>query len=133
MEEELYLVFVRDICVNEGIYEYDFYFAKDPDNFWGVGFDSEFANQDEAIPDEKTYDKVMRLRANIPFFCSQHNRCFSMQHIVDGIVSVAFEDIIDYDEYPEPYRIVFSYGETLKSIEDKLASRHTFFTEEIPS
>ena len=50
-----------------------------------------------------------------------------MQHVVNGIVAVAFEDISDYDEYPEPFRIVFKYGEDYDSVEEKLASRHQFF------
>ena len=128
--EDLYLVFVRDVGRENDIYEYDFYFAHDPDAFWGSGFDAQFANQDEAIPDEKTYDKVLRLRTIIPFFCIQHNRCFSMQHVVNGIVAVAFEDITDYDEYPEPYRIVFDYGENINSVEEKLASRSVLFSDD---
>lgn len=127
--EGLYLVFVNELCVNDGIHEYEFYFAKDIDAFWGIGFDADFANKDEVIPDEKTYDKVLRLRTNIPFFCSQNNKCFSMQHIVDGVIAVAFEDITDYEDYPEPYRIVFQYGEEYNSVEEKLASRQQFFAE----
>jgi hypothetical protein len=127
--ENFKLVFVRDVGVNNGIYEYDFYFSKNPDEFWGLGFDCQFANQDETLPDEKTYDNVLRLKTTIPFFCMQHNRCFSMQHVVNGIVAVAFEDISDYDEYPEPFRIVFKYGEDYDSVEEKLASRHQFFDE----
>lgn len=123
----LYLVFVNEICVTGGVHEYEFYFAKKPDAFWGVGFDADFANKDEVIPDEKTYDEVIRLKSTIPFFCAQNNKCFSMQHVVDGVIAVAFEDIIDYDEYPEPYRIVFQYGESYTSVEEKLAGREQKF------
>lgn len=124
---ELYLVFVNEICVTGGVHEYEFYFAKNPDAFWGVGFDADFANKDEVIPDVKTYDEVIRLKSTIPFFCAQNNKCFSMQHVVDGVIAVAFEDIIDYDEYPEPYRIVFQYGESYTSVEGKLAGREQKF------
>lgn len=123
----LYLVFVNEICVTGGVHEYEFYFAKNPDAFWGVGFDADFANKDEVIPDKKTYDEVIRLKSTIPFFCAQNNKCFSMQHVVDGVIAVAFEDIIDYDEYPEPYRIVFQYGESYTSVEEKLAGREQKF------
>jgi hypothetical protein len=53
-----------------------------------------------------------------------------MQHVVNGIVAVAFEDITDYDEYPEPYRIVFEYGENIDSVEEKLASRSVLFSDD---
>lgn len=127
---KLRLVFVDKVGEIDGTYEYDFYFAINPDNFWGYGFDCEYANQDEAIPDVRTCDKIYRLRSTIPFFTIQENRCFSIQHAVDNIVSVAFEDISDYDEYPEPYRIVFMFGEYYDSVEGKLASRSQFFNEE---
>lgn len=125
----LYLVFVNEICVKGDIHEYEFYFAKNPDAFWGIGFDADFANKDEVIPDEKTYDIVVRLKSTIPFFCMQKNKCFSMQHVVDNVIAVAFEDITDYEEYPEPYRIVFQYGESYDSVEEKLAGREQKFEE----
>lgn len=109
---------------NSATYEYDLYFSKTPDEFWGVGFDCEFAGHEETIPDESTYDEVIRLKTVIPFYCMQKNRCFSMMHMVNGVVCVAFEDISDYDEYPEPIRLVFKYGESYDSIEDKLAQRN---------
>lgn len=126
---ELYLVFVNEICVKGDIHEYEFYFAKNPDAFCGIGFDADFANKDEVIPDEKTYDIVVRLKSTIPFFCMQKNKCFSMQHVVDNVIAVAFEDITDYEEYPEPYRIVFQYGESYDSVEEKLAGREQKFEE----
>jgi hypothetical protein len=55
-----------------------------------------------------------------------------MSHVVDGILSVAFEDITDYEEYPEPYRLVFKYGETIYSVEEKLSGRHQFFNSQEP-
>lgn len=124
-DKNLHLVFMKEVGKSNGIdYEYDMYFSKTPDEFWGVGFDCEFAGHEEAIPDEKTYDTIIRLKTTIPFFCMQKNRCFSMMHMVNGVVAVAFEDISDYGEYPEPYRLVFKYGETLDSIEEKLAARN---------
>lgn len=123
----LRLVYVSLIGKDEDVYEYDFYFSHDPDSFWGLGFDCEFAAQDFPEPDPKTYSETRRLRTFIPFFLAQNNRCFSMQHVVDGVISVAFEDITGYDEYPEPYRLVFQFGEDIESVEDKLAGRKSFF------
>lgn len=125
------LIFVRPIGENSiGYYEYDFYFTDNSDEVWGEDWEVDYPNQIEnMLPDEKTYTDIIRLKTQIPFFCIQFNNCFSMQHVVDGIVSICFEDISDYESYPEPYRIVFQYGEDFHSIENKLASRHQFFDE----
>jgi hypothetical protein len=127
--EKYKLVFVKKVGQIDSIYEYDFYFSENPDKFNGLGFDCEFANQMKVMPDPKTYGKVLRLKTNIPFYCMQNNNCFSMQHVKDGIVAVAFEDLSDYDDYPEPYRIVFKFGEEYSSVEAKLASRQQLFSE----
>ena len=49
--------------------------------------------------------------------------------MVDGIIACAWEDISEYEEYPEPYRLVFNFGEKYDSVESKLAQRHQFFSE----
>ena len=49
----------------------------------------------------------------------------------DKIIACAAEDISDYDEYPEPFRLVFHYGEEYKEVERKLAMRQQFFVENI--
>ncbi len=130
MDAENKLVLVNEVGVNGDLHEYDFYFSNTPEKFWGFGFDCDYANQDEVIPDKKTYNEVLRLKTTIPFFCMQKNRCFSMSHVVDGILCVAFENISDYDDYPEPYRVVFQFGEEFSSVEKKLADRHQFFSED---
>ena len=128
--ENYRLVFVKKVGKVDQVYEYDFYFSDNPDKFWGTGFDCDYANQMKVTPDPKTYGKVLRLRTVIPFYCMQDNNCFSMRHVVDGIVAVAFEDMSDYEEYPEPYRIVFRFGEEYHSVETKLASRQQFFVDD---
>jgi hypothetical protein len=53
-----------------------------------------------------------------------------MRYAVEDIISLAFEDISEYDEYPEN-RIVLHFGEDYKSVETKFAVRHQFFAEDI--
>lgn len=113
-----------------GWYVYDFYFAYNTNKVWGYGWDCEFANQGEIEPpDRATYDTVERLKTNIPFSCIQNNPCYSMIYGINDIVSICFEDISEYDEYPDPQRIIFHFGETYSSVETKLASRHQMFAE----
>ena len=131
VKDNLRLVYIKDVGLsNSEIKEYDFYFAEDPDIFWGHGFDVEFANQGITLPNKDTYDLVLRLKTIYPLFCMQHNNCFSMQHVVNKVVAVGFEDISEYDDYPTPYRLVFKYGEDYKSVETKLAGRNQFFSED---
>ena len=48
--------------------------------------------------------------------------------MIDGIIACAWEDISEYEEYPEPIRLVFKYGEKYEDVEDKLARRSQFFS-----
>jgi hypothetical protein len=43
---------------------------------------------------------------------------------MDGIISIAWEDISDYDEFPEDGRIFFRFGESLEEVENKLAMKN---------
>jgi hypothetical protein len=124
------LVYIEPIGKNGlGWNEYDFYFSNTPDIVWGSGWECEFAAQGTCYPpDKKTFNKKLRLKTNIPFFCIQNNVCYGMRYAVEGIVAIGFEDISEYENYPEPYRIVFQYGEKYNSVETKLVSRHQLFS-----
>ena len=131
-ENELYLAYVNPIGDNSiEWYEYDIYFTKTPDIVWGYGWDCEFAAQgDIEPPDKQTYSLVKRIKTNIPLQCAQNNNSYGMRYAVEDIISLAFEDISEYDEYPEN-RIVLHFGEDYKSVETKFAVRHQFFAEDI--
>ena len=49
----------------------------------------------------------------------QKSDTFAVWDAVDGIIALAWEDISDYDEYPDS-RLYFKFGEDIKSVEDKL-------------
>jgi hypothetical protein len=127
-QDEFFLVYVNPIGKENGdIYLYDFYFSKNPDIVWGYGWDCEFAAQEEIEPpDKQTYDEVKRLKTAIPLQCIQNNNSYSMRYAIENIISLAFEDISEYEEYPED-RIVLHFGEEYKSVEAKLALRHQLF------
>ena len=54
----------------------------------------------------------------------QDNCCFGFQDCTDGVIALAWENMDDYDEYPEEGRIFFRFGETLEEVEDKLAIKN---------
>ena len=74
------------------------------------------------MPSDEYKTETHIVRTNIVFDLIQHNGCFGMQDCMDGIVAVAWENIDDYDEYPEDRgRLFFHFGETYENVEKKLA------------
>lgn len=130
-EENLYLVYVEYIGKNSlDMNEYEFLFSENPETVWG----EDWAEQCPAAchglrPTSDMIAEKKRLATMIPFGLAQGNTCFSMQDCIDGIVALAWEDMSDYEEYPEPMRIVFRFGEKYREVEDKLSIRHQFFSE----
>lgn len=125
------LIYVERIGVNSvGLTEYDFYFSETPDNAWGEDWNELCPLACENLkPLENTYSLVKRLECTIPFRCAQENACFSMSDMTVGIIACCFEDISEYDEYPEPYRIVFQFAEDYDSVVEKLETREINFNE----
>jgi len=129
----LYLVFVEKITEQQnakGLFEYEFFFSETPEIVWGQDWNQPCPSTcaiENLRPDPSTYSKVEHLWSIIPILCIENNSCFSLQDMVDGIVSCAWEDISEYEEYPEPFRLVFAFGEKYESVEAKLSQRHQFF------
>jgi len=132
-EKDLKLVYVNQIGKNSAdVYEYEFFFSKTPDIVWGQDWNVQSPSScGDMRPDATTYHLIKRLKTMIPFACAQNNSCFSLQDMCDHIIACAWEDISDYEEFPEPYRIVFEFGEDYFSVETKLASRSQMFAEVI--
>lgn len=131
--DNLYLVYIEPIGKNSlDMYEYDFLFSETPDIVWADDWAEQCPSAcDNVRPDESMISLTRRLTTIIPFGLAQKNSCFSMQDCVDGIISLAWEDMSEYEEYPEPIRLIFSFGEKYDSVEDKLAQRSQFFTKRI--
>lgn len=129
MENKLKLIYVDSIGKNsDNKYEYEFFFSEDIKDIWGENWDCDYPNfGGDMKPYKECYSVIKRLITDIPFSCIQNNTCFSMQHCIDGCVSVCYENISNYEEYPEPYRIVFQFGEDIDSIIEKLQGREINF------
>ena len=127
--ENLHLVYVEPIGLNShDMFEYDFLFSETPEIVWGEDWAEQCpAACDNMRPGNDMISEIRRLATIIPFGLAQKNTCFSMQDCIDGIVALAWEDMSEYEEYPEPIRLIFGFGETFGSVEDKLARRHQFF------
>lgn len=107
---------------NNGMYRYEFIFTNDIDNFEVIE-DNEPCCLSETI-EPSTYEIIHIVKMKIKLDLIQNNCCFSFKHAKLGIVSLAWEDISTYDEYPEDGRLFFKFGESLDEVEEKLALKN---------
>ena len=127
---DVYLCFVRLIGEeNDGYYRYEFIFTDNPDEVFGDDWEYKPAGLvNDLMPSEEYMTEVHIVKTKIKFDLIQDNNCFSMQDALDNIVSIAFENIDGYDEYPEDRgRLFFMFGESLDEVENKLAKCSILF------
>jgi len=123
-EIEVRLGFIRLIGEEtDGYYRYEFIFTDNIDEFWGEEFNQKPACLvNNLAPSDEYITEIHIVKMKIKLELLQHNCCFSYSDGMDGIISIAWEDISDYDEYPdERGRLFFMFGETLNKVENKLA------------
>ncbi len=125
-EEKVYLCFIRLIGEeNDGYYRYEFIFTDNIDEVWGEGFEYKPACLiNNLMVNDEYVTEIHIVKTKIKLELAQDNCCFGMQDFYDGICAIAWEDISNYDEYPEDGRIFFKFGETLEEVERKLAIKN---------
>lgn len=125
-ESPLYLGFIRLIGAEaDGIDNYEFIFTNNIDEFWGENFEYKpCCLCNDLIPNDEYITEIHKIKTKIKFDLVQDNCCFSMQDCMDGIISLAWENIDEYEEYPEDGRLVFNFGESYDEVERKLALKN---------
>lgn len=128
MEEDLkdvFLLFVRLIGEeNDGYYRYEFIFTDNPDEAWGEDWEHKPAGLvNDLIPSDEYITEVHIVKTKIKFDLIQNNMCFGMQDAMDGIVSIAYENMDSYESYPDDGRLFFMFGESIDEVERKLAMK----------
>lgn len=109
----------------DGYYRYQFIFTNNIDEFWGENFDQKpCCLVNGLMPSEEYIYEVHIVKMKIKLDLIQDNCCFGFQDCTDGIIALAWENMDDYDEYPEEGRIFFKFGETLEEVENKLAIKN---------
>ena len=123
---KLYLGFIRLIgAESDGIDNYEFIFTNNIDEFWGENFEYKpCCLCNDLIPSDEYITEIHKIRTKLKFDLVQYNCCFSMQDCMDGIISLAWENIDEYEEYPEDGRLVFNFGESYDDVERKLALKN---------
>jgi len=119
--EELFLIYVHEIGIDwKGLNMYEFIFSNTKEDIDGDDWDAIPASGRPSPPHEEHVVKVGRLSMDIfKFHVVQQSDSFSVWDAVDGAVGLAWEDMDEYLDYPEK-RLVFHFGEEIKSVEEKL-------------
>ena len=119
------LVYVNELGPNfrgDNIYEFIF---SDLDDVWGDEWDAEPAGGKPSPPEINYVKKVGVLKnSDISLTLIQNSDFFGFYDAIDDVIALAWENT-DSDDIliHKRKRLVFRYGESIQSIEDKLYER----------
>lgn len=117
------LIYINKIGKDwEGNYIYEFLFGKSSDDIDGEEWDSVPASGKPEPPNSESVDLVGKLVTDIKLNLVQESDTFAVWDAVDGIVSLGWENIDAYDEYPS-VRLNFQFALSKDSVESRLYER----------
>jgi hypothetical protein len=119
-KDGLFLIYVNVLGSDwkeENLYE--FIFSDTLENIDGVDWDLYPAAGQPSPPRKDLVKAVGVLETKLTFEVIQDSDKFAIWDAIDGINPLAWEDISEYNEYPEK-RLAFKFGDTIKSVEDNL-------------
>lgn len=126
------LVFVKPICKNtDKTYEYDLFFSSTPDDVWGVDWECNtpgLVSSEEIIPEKSTYNKVVRIKTDIPLKTVQETYCYSMEYAIARIIALSWVDIENMEEYPDKGRMVLYFGDTFEHVKGVLSEFNIYLS-----
>lgn len=124
--DDLKLIYVIHVGVNwRELNIYEFIFSDTTEDVEGDDWDIYPAVNGNVTPPPSEFIKVVgKLETELDLIVANKSDKFSMLDSVDGVIPLAYENIEDYDEYPEE-RLVIPYGTTLKDV------RNSFLVKEI--
>lgn len=118
--KDLYLIYINKIGKNyKGNYLYEFIFSDTIKDIDGENWDNVPASGLPEPPNEEFIKKVGRLESELRLDVIQDSDTFAIWDALDDIISLAWENIDDYESYPNK-RLAFRFGENLKMVESKL-------------
>lgn len=118
--KDLFLIYVNVVGKNyQGNYLYEFIFSDTVKDIDGDEWDTFPASGRPEPPHDVFIKKVGRLESQLILDVIQNSDTFAVWDAVDGVISLAWENINAYESYPEK-RLSFSFGETIKKVEEKL-------------
>ena len=119
------LIYVNELGPNykgDNIYEFIF---SDVEEVWGDEWDAEPASGRPSPPNIEYIKKVGVLRnSDIELELVQNSDFFSVYDAVEDVIALGWEKSDSEHVIDENYtRLVFRYGDSVKSVEDKLYER----------
>lgn len=123
-KDNLQLIYIHNLGLNaEQKFQYNLFFIPKDLTLCNENWQEDIAGlyNEKYVPDENT--ETYSLITSIPLALITNNLCLGMKNAIDGIVALAWEDISDYEEYPEEGRLILYYGMTLKEVEELLENK----------
>lgn len=121
--EKLFLIYVNYVGKDyRGNHLYEFIFSDSTQNIDGEDWDTFPASNRPQPPHEIHIKKVGRLESELRLDVVQGSDTFAVWDAIDGVIALAWENINDYDTYPE-YRMCFKFGDTMKQVVDNLYAK----------
>jgi hypothetical protein len=122
--DELILVYVNYLGTNwrdNNIYE--FIFSDRKEDIDGDDWDVYPASNGKVTPPNPDFImNVGVLETTMTFDVIAESDTFSVWDCIDGITPLAYENIVEYTQYPED-RLVFHFGQPISTVKDILYSR----------
>jgi len=119
------LLFINELGPNykyENIYE--FIFGVNTNELWGEDWDSVPAHGKPGPPEIPYINKVGILEGTkTKLELVQNSDYFGMEHALDKVIALGWETYNEEDTDDNDERLVFHFGEDIKTIKDKLYSR----------
>lgn len=124
---EYKVVFVLRIGQDaDGLNIYHFLLSRDCEDTFAEGWAEKPScniRLENLMIEEEMYEYVKELRTDVNLDLAQENCCYSMQDCRDQIVALAYENLDEAEEYPEPFRIVIHFGQPIDEVESMLMKR----------
>lgn len=98
---------------------YEFIFSDSIEGVDGEEWDTFPASGRPEAPHDNFIKKVGRLESELNLDVVQNSDTFAVWDAVDGVISLAWENINAYDAYPEK-RLCFRFGESFEEVTEKL-------------
>jgi len=123
--KDLYLIYINKIGTNfKGEHIFEFLFSDRTNYDWDESWyeSSVVTDKNDLTPDPSFIKLVGGLKTpELDLELIQNSGVFQIYNAVEGIIALGWEKLQDDQEYPEE-RLVFRFGETKKSVEEKLYS-----------
>lgn len=118
--KDLVLIYVNFVGKDyKGNFIYEFIFSDTIEGVDGEEWDTFPASGRPEAPHDNFIKKVGRLESELNLDVIQNSDTFAVWDAVDGVISLAWENINAYDAYPEK-RLCFRFGEAIENVIEKL-------------